>query len=113
MIPVRQDGPPKGTPIYQPPAPSTPSAEAYRERHRFYCRAAWTKRTRPAKLARDPLCERCLKHDVLTPAAHVHHIQDLADRPDLAHDLDNLEALCASCHSGETRQRMNAQRNQN
>lgn len=107
-IPVRKDGPPKGTPVYRPPAPRTESAEGRKARKKIYNSVQW-QRARKVKLARNPLCERCLANGVITPAGHVHHIQDLADRPDLAHDLDNLEALCIGCHSSETRRRMNSQ----
>ena len=31
-------------------------------------------------------------------ATHVHHIQELRDRPDLAFDADNLISLCHTCH---------------
>lgn len=38
-------------------------------------------------------------------ATDVHHIIDRADRPDLAFDAGNLEALCHGHHSQETRRR--------
>lgn len=33
----------------------------------------------------------------------VDHIQPVRARPDLAYALDNLQALCVSCHSRKTR----------
>jgi hypothetical protein len=35
--------------------------------------------------------------------AHVDHIIDIADRPDLRLDEDNLQSLCAQCHGRKTR----------
>ena len=32
----------------------------------------------------------------------VDHIEPVRDRPELAWDLDNLQTLCASCHSRKT-----------
>ena len=62
-------------------------------RKRFYACAAW-RRTRALKLARDPICDDCARDG--RPNAyklHVHHLQEVADAPHLAHDLDNLETL--------------------
>ena len=41
-----------------------------------------------------PLCEYCG-----TAGSQVHHIQGLAERPDLAYDWDNLATVCTACHS--------------
>lgn len=67
-------------------------------RERFYDRAAWLQ-LRKWKLARDPLCERCLEKSRASEARHVHHAQTVADRPDLALDPGNLQSLCIACHS--------------
>lgn len=101
-----RQGPPDGQ-CYKPKPVSAVLTEQGRiERHRFYNRAAWGK-CRKLKLRRNPLCERCLRDEGRAiPAAHVHHVKDLADRPDLAYDLDNLESLCHPCHSRETLQRL-------
>lgn len=51
-----------------------------------------------------PLCERCLEQGNITPAEHVHHIIPFlrgttkADRLKLFTDIDNLQALCYTCH---------------
>jgi 5-methylcytosine-specific restriction enzyme A len=65
---------------------------------RFYHSARWRK-ARLMKLRRQPLCELCLIQGRLVAAALVHHMFELASRPDLALDLDNLQSLCPSCHS--------------
>lgn len=67
---------------------------------RFYHSDAWLK-LRRLKLSINPLCERCLKRGMLTPASIAHHKQERRDHPELALELDNLESLCASCHSSE------------
>lgn len=102
-LPVRRDGPPPEFAVFAPPRP-TPIDE--QERKRFYWRAAW-KRCRAMKLARDPLCEECLRSGRARPepATQVHHKVDLALRPDLAYDLGNLESLCQTHHSRETMMR--------
>jgi 5-methylcytosine-specific restriction protein A len=60
--------------------------------------ARW-KRLRLLKLGHDPLCEDCREHGVTEPAAQVHHMIPVAERPDLAFDRDNLRSLCTTCHA--------------
>jgi 5-methylcytosine-specific restriction protein A len=67
---------------------------------RFYNSDVW-RRLRRSKLRKDPLCERCLKKDLLVPASIAHHTKERREFPDLALDIDLLESLCASCHSAE------------
>ena len=45
----------------------------------------------------NPLCEQCLKHDVMTAAGEVHHIKPLAQGG--THAEENLMSLCKPCHS--------------
>jgi 5-methylcytosine-specific restriction protein A len=59
-------------------------------------------RVRKHKLSIDPLCEDCLDEGTTTAASQVHHVLKVCDRPDLRLDLENLRALCASCHSRRT-----------
>lgn len=81
---------------------------AYNEKRnadkRFYSRIAWLK-LRALKLATDPLCEHCHKRGELTVAEHVHHVEEVRSRPDLALVMENLESLCESCHNAETARR--------
>lgn len=89
---------------------SSPHHRGYCQRHarakeqctnragkRIYNTARW-KNTRKAYLYHHPLC-RCGEI-----ATDVHHRKDLADGGD-PWDFTNLEALCHSCHSQETRRR--------
>jgi 5-methylcytosine-specific restriction protein A len=57
---------------------------------------AW-KKIRAAFLADNPLCELCLACGRLTPATLAHHKRKLTDGG--TNEWDNLQALCASCHS--------------
>jgi 5-methylcytosine-specific restriction protein A len=60
--------------------------------------ARWRK-VRALKLARDPLCEDCKERGVLKAATQVHHLEGLAQRPDLAFVMTNLASLCSTCHA--------------
>lgn len=64
----------------------------------FYKSGPW-RRLRAAFLAEHPLCVDCRKTGRLTPAEHVHHLLERKDRPDLALEWDNLQALCPPCHN--------------
>src|SRR5690606_26275858 len=59
--------------------------------------ARW-RRVRRMVLAEEPLCRRCKAQGRVTPATQVHHID--GDVRNLRRE--NLEPLCASCHSKET-----------
>ncbi len=74
---------------------------------RIRATARW-RRLRVMKLARDPLCEDCRAHGRGEPAVQVHHVEGLAERPDLAFAWSNLASLCTRCHAlreGEARRR--------
>lgn len=58
--------------------------------------AAW-RRARDAKLARDPLCEDCLRRQRIVPAVEVHHVVALR-RGGRRLDARNLRSLCRACH---------------
>jgi 5-methylcytosine-specific restriction protein A len=66
----------------------------------FYKSRAW-RTLRAAFLREHPLCADCLKAQRIKAAVHVHHLVDRKDRPDLALDWDNLEALCQPCHNAK------------
>ena len=51
-----------------------------------------------------PLCYDCFKTGRTTAAMEVHHVESRQDAPDRAYDVDNLMALCKSCHSKRTNQ---------
>lgn len=63
----------------------------------------WT-RLRFKKLSNNPLCEKCLHSDIVTPAAEIHHIKPIESVSDaavmyaLAYDYNNLISLCHKCH---------------
>lgn len=72
-------------------------AERDRRRHsapdRFRSGRKWKKFSRWFR-ARHPLCEICGRVTEV-----VHHVQSVADRPDLALVESNCQALCNRCHS--------------
>lgn len=73
----------------------------YATMNSFYTSPPW-RRLRGLKLAEDPFCERCLERGITVPAVDVHHIQEIALRPELALEYTNLESLCKTCHGSET-----------
>ena len=91
-------------PAYPLPAPAADRHRLYDRTRRnraskdFYNSTPW-KRVRSLKLSRDPLCEPCKREGRTMAATTVHHKLPLTERPDLALDLENLESICASCHS--------------
>lgn len=46
-----------------------------------------------------PLCEDCLKDDLVTPASEVHHVVPISVDPTLRLVWSNLVALCSTCHN--------------
>lgn len=63
----------------------------------FYQSQAW-RDLRALKLAENPLCEECMKHDTYTIATDVHHVKDVFTYPKDKLKLENLKSLCKSCH---------------
>lgn len=60
--------------------------------------ARW-QRVRRRALVRDLYqCQKCGYRQNL----EVHHVQRVADYPELAFDVDNLLTLCRTCHTEET-----------
>lgn len=74
-----------------------------RERQFIYQRPEW-RAVRTEKIKLNPLCERCLESDRITPVQEVHHIQsfmkfDGDERWEKAYDIKNLMSLCQQCHT--------------
>ncbi len=67
---------------------------------RFYKSREW-RQLRQVVLAEQPLCERCMATGRVTAATVVHHRQAIRDSGDRLPTVDELEALCISCHSKE------------
>lgn len=71
----------------------------------WYGLAIWKRENtglRALVLARDPTCVECLKQKLITPSVHADHIRPFNGDWDLFVDLDNLQGLCAACHSRKT-----------
>lgn len=58
---------------------------------------AW-RRLSKAKRARDPYCQPCLEHGVLTIATQVHHPNPRSKDGALLVSLDELQSVCDRCH---------------
>ena len=69
----------------------------------FYNSKAW-RTLRRFYYDRHPLCEECLKHNVITPAEEIHHKRPFLtgktdeERWSLLLDENNLYSLCRVCH---------------
>lgn len=68
---------------------------------RIYSTASW-RDLRAAKLTRDPLCESCLRREVVEPATVVDHVQAIAAGGAALPSLDELMSMCAACHNAKT-----------
>src|SRR5262245_25332521 len=101
---------PKRIPTFRPshmvidgPSGSTSSRDR-KPAGRFHATAVWQK-ARAWYLKTHTRCERCKAKGRVVEATVVHHLIDVADRPDLALETANLEALCVQCHNSETARR--------
>lgn len=72
----------------------------------FYTSRLW-RRTRSYHIQREPLCRECKNQGINTPGEHVDHIKPIKQGGH-ATDSDNLQTLCASCHSKKTRTEQHA-----
>ena len=61
------------------------------------------KKLRHAYAEKNPLCEHCLRYDILTPVAVVDHVHEIEDGGE-PYDYDNLQSLCHSCHNRKSAQ---------
>ncbi len=59
------------------------------------------KKLRKAYAAEHPLCEHCLRYEILEPVAVVDHIKEIKDGGE-PYDPNNLQSLCHSCHNRKT-----------
>lgn len=61
--------------------------------------------TRDQALQRDCyLCQECARQGLDQTGKYVDHIIPADVRPELMHDVDNLQTLCKPCHEQKTRQ---------
>src|SRR6266849_1769702 len=97
---------PTRPPIHRPAFARTPQKSVYLRDGRpttstGYDNMAWRK-LRASFLKSHPLCARCEREGHLTAAEQVHHKLPVATHHELKMSWENLESLCASCHSKET-----------
>lgn len=67
-----------------------------------YNTTAW-RNLRRAKLSDQPLCEVCLRREVVTIAEAVDHVVSIAKGGEPFPPLTGLMSLCTSCHNSKTR----------
>jgi len=66
----------------------------------FYSSAAWLK-LRNYKRSVNPICEHCIKFNLITPFHTIDHIKPISEGGE-ALDLSNLQSLCKQCHAIKT-----------
>lgn len=70
---------------------------------KFYSSKAWQDCRNEYMKQAHYLCEICLRKGIYKPAEIVHHIIELdpitIEKPEIALNFDNLEAVCRECHS--------------
>lgn len=66
-----------------------------------YSTATW-QRLRTAKLSANPLCEACLRREVVEPADTVDHIIAIEKGGEPFPPLDGLMSMCEPCHNIKT-----------
>lgn len=64
---------------------------------KFYQSMAW-RNLRAIKMREQPLCEECMKKEIITPAKVVDHITPINKGGDPL-SLLNLQSLCSQCHN--------------
>lgn len=77
---------------------ATPSSDS----RAVYSSRKWRERVRPAKLQRDPLCQRCRFLSLTVPALHVDHWQRISEGGDPWAE-HNLVSLCAEHHADKAK----------
>lgn len=93
---------PKAPPKHRPTLPTTrrhcPPQPSRQARRTYATNSAAWRAIRAGVLAREPLCRECSSKRITRAANHVDHINgDASDnRP------ENLQPLCAPCHSRKT-----------
>ena len=68
------------------------------DNRKIYDSSKWRNGVRVLKLKTTPYCEICLENDILTEAKEVDHIKPISEGGE-PFDIDNLQALCTSCHA--------------
>ncbi|EGQ9960042.1 HNH endonuclease [Vibrio cholerae] len=69
----------------------------------IYQSTKWRK-LRARKATNNPLCEQCLKANIIKPLDVVDHIVEINDNPELVYVYSNLQSLCHAHHNAKTAQ---------
>lgn len=76
--------------------------EKYGKYHEFYKTTRWRKMSRLHKI-KNPLCEMCLKEDLIVEVDVADHIIEIRDDWSKRYDDSNLMSLCHSCHNSKSK----------
>jgi 5-methylcytosine-specific restriction protein A len=71
------------------------------ENNHIYHSIKWRK-LRSRKFKANPICEHCLKFNIIKPTDVVDHIKEINDNPELTYVYSNTQALCHKCHNTKT-----------
>ncbi len=66
----------------------------------LYGRKRW-QALRDRQLAEQPLCEYCMRREIVEPATVVDHVKPHKGDEALFHDPANLQSLCKRCHDSD------------
>lgn len=84
--------------------PVTHSKREYSHHHvngkNIYKSYRWTK-LRKQYVLHQPLCEHCLRYDIVKPGKILDHIKEIEDGGEIW-NVDNLALLCHACHNTKT-----------
>ena len=77
-------------------------ATGYEQYPELYGSRQW-RNLRASVLSEEPLCRMCDQQGRVTAATIVDHIKEHKGNRELFFDRENLQPLCATCHSGRKR----------
>jgi len=87
-------------------------AHHYHNGKKIYSSTRWLS-LRQQKITLQPLCEHCLRYEIVKPGYIVDHVKEIKDGGEIW-DIENLEHLCHSCHNAKTaRERLKRKRKSN
>lgn len=92
---------PKNAPTRKEQNAAYDARRADDEVRKLYASKRW-RAVRLLVLERDPYCKRCETRGIVTPSDTANHKDKGARRhPERFFDMDEIEGVCAPCHSGE------------
>ena len=81
---------------------TNPPTDMKKLRQKAYQSKEW-RELRDTYIRMHPLCEECIKKNIVTPAQDVHHIKSPFTKGNINYhlllDMNNLESVCKVCHA--------------